>query len=461
MAGSETRGINSAFLEDDGLIDPANSERQTYRDKGSGLQREIWRPGKTHPSLKASAWLIEKHLGDGDGDQTTDYFERVGPPLPIEKRWRLFQSDIGLISAKNEPPRFVILDDRAAFEVLRSDIQRTKIVQNWPHDFGGAGKVRARRPHRGRAAIKNPGAEGDAQYGSAPLGGKKETYYFSGEKDFDPVNYRYEPPKPEEKRKKRKPTREDEDYNPRAHGHNQYTPKDMLVKHGAPSFSLKEQPEPRVNKFLSRRPSPVQARERVLYGGIAENAHFFVQREALRRQQEFQDLEMQQQEARRRSMGHSRENQAGDESDEEMPIFRSGPKTAKPDHPGISTYVPRIEVPRNMGFIERRALEQKLAAQTVANVITNEDVTRIASELAQADVKVQEQAYQIETLENALLDAKNESSARRLEAESAQARVAELEVKNAGLEDLLAGEENVLQSVESGQHAQEDRLSTA
>ena len=205
----------------------------------------------------------------------------------------------------------------------------------------------------------------------------------------------------------------------------------------------------------------MQARERVLYGGIAENAHFSVQREALRRQQEFQDLEMQQQEARRRSMGHSREKQAGDESDEEMPIFRSGPKTAKPDHPGISTYVPRIEVPRNMGFIERRALEQKLAAQTVANVITNEDVTRIASELAQANVKVQEQAYQIETLENALLDAKNESSGWKLEAESAQARVAELEAKNAELENLLAGEENILQSVESGQHAQEDHLSAA
>lgn len=29
--------------------------------------------------------------GDGDGDQATDYFDRVGPPLPMEQRWRLFQ----------------------------------------------------------------------------------------------------------------------------------------------------------------------------------------------------------------------------------------------------------------------------------------------------------------------------------------------------------------------------------
>ena len=56
-----------------GLLDPATSERRTYREPFTNIEREIWRPG------------------DDEGDQGTDYFDRAGPPLPLEKRWRLFQ----------------------------------------------------------------------------------------------------------------------------------------------------------------------------------------------------------------------------------------------------------------------------------------------------------------------------------------------------------------------------------
>lgn len=136
-----------------------------------------------------------------------------------------------------------MLDDRSAHEVLKSDIPRGQLSNWWPHDFGGTGKIRARRPHRGRAAIKNEDASGDARYYATTAGTVKQphTYYFKGEKDYEPFNYRYEPPVDLAELKRKRPA-SPEPYNPRAHGHNQYTPKDMLVKYGAPTFSRKEKP---------------------------------------------------------------------------------------------------------------------------------------------------------------------------------------------------------------------------
>ncbi|CAK4032951.1 Hypothetical predicted protein [Lecanosticta acicola] len=444
MAGhgeSSTAASSStpSALGEVGLVDPANSERKFYRDKETGLQREIWRPG------------------DGDGEQTTDYFERIGPPLPIEKRWRLFQSDIGPITAKNQPPRFVILDDRAAFEVLKSDIQRAKLVHHWPHDFGGTGKLRIRRPHRGRAAIKDPSAEGDAKFESTQPGNKKD-YYFTGVKDFQSIKYRYEPPKPEEKRKKRKPSRDEEDYNPRGHGHNQYTPKDMLVKHGAPSFSLKEPQAPRLSGLMRRKPEPRHIRNRA----IAENAHFSVQREALRRQGDAEPPQAREEHKERRrlreqdadyrdvglALGFASFPDDGEESDEPVPFRRPDSKPVRDDTPDFSVSQSELQIPRKMGFIERRAFEQKLAEQTIASIATNEDVTRIANELAQANVKLQQQAEQIERLTAELEEAQTVDSAWQVEAEAAQDRVAELEARNAELEKQLEARDGLLEAVQ-------------
>lgn len=55
------------------VLSPESSERQYYREPTTGFQREIWRPG------------------DGDGSQSTDYYQRTGPVLPVEQRWRMFQ----------------------------------------------------------------------------------------------------------------------------------------------------------------------------------------------------------------------------------------------------------------------------------------------------------------------------------------------------------------------------------
>ncbi|KAK4502947.1 hypothetical protein PRZ48_006374 [Zasmidium cellare] len=319
---------------DEDLLDPATTERQFYLERSTGLEREIWRPG------------------DGDGDQGTDYFDRPGPQLPPEKRWRLFQSDLGNITIKNQPPRFVMLDDRAVYEVLESDIPRAKLAQNWPHEFGGIAKIRTRRIHRGRPAIKDPNAEGNDKYHTGPTGSGKEPYILSGEKDFQPVLYRYEPPQMKKSKRKRMPSPTSEEYNPRGHGHNQYTPKDMLVKNGAATFSLKEKkthlPRPR-NPLVPGSTSP--------FGPSP----------------------------REQSTASSPEAGAGAQLNSEA-LGQLDPN----------------EVPLNMGYIERQTFEQKMTARIIAGIQNNEDVKKVASELSKAHVKVAQQSHDLENLKTAM-----------------------------------------------------------
>lgn len=70
---AETRDPLSPEPEGAVVLDPEHSERQHYREPLTGFQREVWRPG------------------DGDGSQSTDYYQRAGPVLPMDQRWRLFQ----------------------------------------------------------------------------------------------------------------------------------------------------------------------------------------------------------------------------------------------------------------------------------------------------------------------------------------------------------------------------------
>ncbi|KAK0345917.1 hypothetical protein LTR02_007549 [Friedmanniomyces endolithicus] len=231
--------------EDATALDPANSERQYCCDPFKAHNRGIWRPG------------------DGDGDQSTDYHDRIGPALPLEQRWRLYQSNGGIVSKMNMPPKHVILDDRAAWEVLESDIARRVILVFWPHDFAGTGTIRHRRPHRGRAAIKDLNAVGDLKYHFALHGHRKERYYFTGAKDYKPIIYRIEfPPAPapteaEPSNKRKASPAETEPENPRKHGHNQHTPKDQMVKYGAPSMNKgKSRYRERLNTFLRKDPKP-------------------------------------------------------------------------------------------------------------------------------------------------------------------------------------------------------------
>ncbi|KAK3724799.1 hypothetical protein LTR37_000847 [Vermiconidia calcicola] len=229
------------------VLDPSNSPRQYWFDPITRLQREIWRPG------------------DGDGDKAVDYFDKPGPPAPLEKRWRLYQSRTGTGPIKhnlNEPPKYVILDDATAHACLTSNIPRTFLPKWWGHDFGGAGIVRARRGHRGRGAIGDADAPGNEKYHFTKVGVKHERYYFTGEKDYKSIIYRiadpeavkelFQPAKrgfPSPPPKKALPENR--------HGHNQFTPKDQMVKHGAPHKGVSwMRYRNRVNTFLPRDPSP-------------------------------------------------------------------------------------------------------------------------------------------------------------------------------------------------------------
>ncbi|KAK5130734.1 hypothetical protein LTR08_001721 [Meristemomyces frigidus] len=214
--------------------------------------------------------------GDGDGEQGADYYERPGKLPPVEKRWRLYQVKGGsMVNKTNTPPKYVILDDRAAYEVYSSNIPRTQTVKFWSHDFGGAGKLRSRRPHRGRGAVGDPDAEGDEKYHFAKVGVRDERYYFTGEKNYKTIIYRTADEAVEtvsesapSKRKATSPPSDDRDL--RKHGHNQYTPREELVKYGAPTEAKgRGRYRARINPFLRRSPSPDWAKDRSkLYGGF-------------------------------------------------------------------------------------------------------------------------------------------------------------------------------------------------
>lgn len=171
-------------------VQPHPTQRYTYRDI-HGVLRDIWQPGD--PS------------GSRDG-------ELIGATAP-KTRFRFFQHDNGpIIRGRNSPPRYVILDDQAAYELLASRAYKPKeLAKYWYHDFSQNGGVRNRRTNRGRAAIVEEGAgdrvsigdnQGERIVGWAPHG-KGKKYYFTGERNgYTAVQFEIPPipsPDPEER----------------------------------------------------------------------------------------------------------------------------------------------------------------------------------------------------------------------------------------------------------------------
>ncbi|KAK6439502.1 hypothetical protein LTR95_004288 [Oleoguttula sp. CCFEE 5521] len=217
-------------------LDPKTSERRYWRDPVTSVQREIWRPS------------------DPDGVLEADYFERPPPLAPVAERWRLYQTT----PAKpfkhriSEPPKNVLLDDWALYEVLTSNIPKLVAAREWSHDLSGPGKLRARRVHRGRSALPDENGE----IPSIDFGGRVGKYVFCGEKNHEEVRYRDlspesipEPPAPVRDDTPKKTNK----------GHNQFTPVDQLVRFGEPSKSeTRGKYKQRVNTFLRRSASPVR-----------------------------------------------------------------------------------------------------------------------------------------------------------------------------------------------------------
>lgn len=200
------------------------------------------------------------------------------------------------------------------------------------------------------------------------------------------------------------------------------------MKLGAETFSAKEQPRkkhPRINTFLRREPSPEYAIDRTLFGGMAENAGEAVAREKQKSMVAARE--------RRGEEGISDSSRgrapppnipSGDHSDEdeEFPFARSAPAPKQTTEEVLKA----LEVPRNMGYVERRDFEQKLAARTIASIQEQGDVTRISQELAQALVKVEQQAQEIEKLKQELEES-HDAGEWQTEAETARTHAAELE----------------------------------
>jgi len=128
------RGLDSTSAEqvnaDQAFYHPVG-ERIYYRD-ARFIKREVWMPG------------------DGHGHELS---EILG--LAVTTPWRFFQSHIGTITDKDQIPRFVILDDQAAYDILVSKTYSQKDLSRfWSQDFTHKGVLRNDRPNRGRPAIR-------------------------------------------------------------------------------------------------------------------------------------------------------------------------------------------------------------------------------------------------------------------------------------------------------------------
>ncbi|OQO13485.1 hypothetical protein B0A48_01713 [Cryoendolithus antarcticus] len=187
-------------------LDPKTSERRYWRDPITSVQREIWRPG------------------DPDGVLEADYFERPPPLAPVPERWRVYQTTPAkpFKHRVSEPPKNVLLDDRALYEVLTSNIPKLVAARKWSHDLSGPAKLRVRRVHRGRSALPNE----DGEIPSIDFGGRVGKYVFCGEKDHEEVRYREL--SPECVAEPSAPVRDSTPKNTNK-GHNQFTPVDQLM----------------------------------------------------------------------------------------------------------------------------------------------------------------------------------------------------------------------------------------
>lgn len=121
--------------------------------------------------------------GDGNGVRDNEFPTKT----LFKERYRFFQTDIGPIERGiNSPPHFVVLDDKAVWDIMQSKkYTAEERATFWPFDFGCNGVVRANRRHKGRAALIGGDAK-NGEGGHVPwiaIGAKKKStkYYLAGE----------------------------------------------------------------------------------------------------------------------------------------------------------------------------------------------------------------------------------------------------------------------------------------
>lgn len=278
--------------------------------------------------------------------------------------------------------------------------------------------MRVRRTHCGRPAFKD---RLKSEYHSTPLT-KTSNYYFTGEKNYKPVIYRAPPPEPPEPavqeliRKRRIEDAADPAlYNPRAHGHNQFTPKDMMVKHGAPTFSRKKTKGKDIEMLATLKyQTPRMQMEKRLFAesgsrkstskaGSVWSRGNSVATHLSKAIAPMASPAIPTVEAAEHASVSSSRHQDRDESDSDMEIFPKADATPqrRVSTPAV-TVASAVDIPRQMGYIDRRMHEQAVASKIMNAVQNRDDVVRIANELAEANVAIADQAKEIERLKKAL-----------------------------------------------------------
>jgi hypothetical protein len=135
-------------------------------------------------STKISDGLRERVLwaeGHGDGEPSKTLIARCQNTVNGHPTWKMYcgEPTNGIVRGKNEPPRYVYLDDRACFNVWNAHAYtKEELTSFWSFDFDTAGNIRTKRPNRGSPAYLNDGC---LEYAKGPMRGNKKGYEFSGQ----------------------------------------------------------------------------------------------------------------------------------------------------------------------------------------------------------------------------------------------------------------------------------------
>jgi hypothetical protein len=134
----------------------------------------------------------------GDGEAVQHIIDRSKTTLRGHPTWKLFVDTIPqpiVRGSKQEPPRYVYLDDQACYTVWKSQqYTDTELQLYWPFDFDHQGNIKTGRPHRGRPAWTDSEVP---EIAKGRLRGKGKWYEFSGE----PETTDYRPLRPATKTK--------------------------------------------------------------------------------------------------------------------------------------------------------------------------------------------------------------------------------------------------------------------
>jgi hypothetical protein len=148
---------------------------------------------------------IQWARGHGEGNSNKSLIDRCKTTVRGHPTWKMYCDDVlgPIILDKNEPPRYVYLDDKTCYTVISCQLYTKKELNRyWPFDFDVQGNIQMKRPNRGRPAYVDDSCR---KYATGPLRGKVKKYEFSGA-SVSPQSYTpVRPPKVEASEKRKTP----------------------------------------------------------------------------------------------------------------------------------------------------------------------------------------------------------------------------------------------------------------